>query len=125
MILHKLLFFRLPYKWASDGEGVRDISRGAEDGHSVMDRLENEVRAYNGYACIIFSICCVLRSQHRVLPRFKPNASIDTLFKSRHLPRAYLVLLENLLNTSTAVRPSCERILQGLHSGMVSTIIEP
>jgi hypothetical protein len=44
MILHKLLFFKLPYKYASDGDAV-----GSKVGEgNKMDRLENEVVTYPG-----------------------------------------------------------------------------
>lgn len=51
MILHKLLFFRLPYRYASDGDA--DTNRGnasAVDEADTMDRLEKEVLRYTGLA---------------------------------------------------------------------------
>lgn len=45
MILHKLLFFRLPYRHASDN--VEQSSR--RDGKETADQLEREVRTYPGY----------------------------------------------------------------------------
>lgn len=44
MILHKLLFLRLPYTFASDN--VEHDSK--RDGKEIADRLEQEVRAFTG-----------------------------------------------------------------------------
>ncbi|KAI0264595.1 kinase-like domain-containing protein, partial [Gloeopeniophorella convolvens] len=104
MILHKLLFFRLPYRWAAYGDrlgldGSSNTAHQEDDrGNNDMDRLEREVSAY---------------------PGFKSSARLETLFASRRLPRSYLVLLESLLNVSPPVRPSCEKVLAALHLGKV------
>lgn len=45
MILHKLLFFRLPYQWASTNDRPEDTSRNEEN---PMDKLEREVLGYMG-----------------------------------------------------------------------------
>lgn len=47
MILHKLLFFKLPYRYAadSDNEGSRAGGGGEAD---KLDRLEQEILAYPG-----------------------------------------------------------------------------
>ncbi|KAI0037215.1 kinase-like domain-containing protein, partial [Vararia minispora EC-137] len=92
MVLYKLLFFRLPYRWASDGDAKRD---GASEG-TAMDSLEREVRAYEG---------------------FKATPVLETAFKSRRLSHAYLVLLENLLHITPGMRPSCERVQSAVHRG--------
>jgi hypothetical protein len=103
MILHKLLFFRLPYRWAAYGDRPLDGFNHAsphEDGgdDDDMDRLEREVSSY---------------------PGFKSTPRLETLFTSRRLPRTYLVLLESLLNVSPAARPSCEKVLAAVHLGKV------
>ena len=104
MILHKLIFFRLPYRWAAYGDrpgldGSNTASPNDDDGNSAdLDRLEREVSSY---------------------PGFKSTARLETLFTSRRLPRSYLVLLESLLNVSPAGRPSCEKVLAALHLGKV------
>ena len=103
MILHKLLFFRLPYRWAAYGDRPLDGFSHAsphEDGENDndMDRLEREVSSYAG---------------------FKSTPRLETLFTSRRLPRTYLVLLESLLNVSPATRPSCEKVLAAIHLGKV------
>ena len=103
MILHKLLFFRLPYRWAAYGDRPLDgfsHTSPHEDGGkgNEMDRLEREVSSY---------------------PGFKSTARLETLFASRRLPRSYLVLLESLLNVSPVARPSCEKVLAALHLGKV------
>lgn len=48
MILHKLLFFHLPYTYASDSDG--DSAAGEGD---KMERLEREVLSYPGYCFAI------------------------------------------------------------------------
>jgi hypothetical protein len=103
MILHKLIFFRLPYRWAAYGDrpldGFSHTSPHEDGGQgSDMDRLEREVSSY---------------------PGFQSTARLETLFASRRLPRSYLVLLESLLNVSPVARPSCEKVLAALHLGKV------
>jgi len=104
MILHKLVFFRLPYRWAAYGDrpGLygSDAKSFNEDDEKRddTDRLEREVSSY---------------------PGFKSTARLETLFTSRRLPRSYLVLLESLLNVSPAARPTCEKVLAALHLGKV------
>jgi serine/threonine protein kinase len=106
MILHKLLFFRLPYRWAAYGDRPLDGFNHAsphEDGgdDDDMDRLEREVSSY---------------------PGFKSTPRLETLFTSRRLPRTYLVLLESLLNVSPATRPSCEKVLAAVHLGKFNPV---
>ncbi|KAH9174782.1 kinase-like protein [Lactarius sanguifluus] len=106
MILHKLVFFRLPYRWAAYGDrpldGFSHASPHDDDGKgSDMDRLEREVSSY---------------------PGFKSTPRLETLFASRRLPRSYLVLLESLLNVSPVARPSCEKVLAALHLGKFNPI---
>ncbi|KAF8189776.1 kinase-like domain-containing protein [Mycena galopus ATCC 62051] len=92
MILHKLLFFKLPYKYASDGDAV-----GSKVGEGdKMDRLENEVLTYSG---------------------FKSNQALVIQFETRRLPRAFLVLLESLLHVAPSGRPSCERVSIAIREG--------
>ncbi|GBE87646.1 kinase-like domain-containing protein [Sparassis latifolia] len=94
MILHKLLFFRLPYRHASDGDEQRD-------GRETADILEHEVASYSGFKC---------------------TSAHVTAFESRRLPRAYLVLLESLLNVTPAMRPSSERVLSAIREGRLDPI---
>ena len=107
MILHKLVFFRLPYRWAAYGDrpGLygSDTKSLNEDDEKTddTDRLEREVSSY---------------------PGFKSTARLETLFTSRRLPRSYLVLLESLLNVSPVARPTCEKVLAALHLGKVFSI---
>ena len=42
MILHKMLFFRLPYRYATEGEA------SARDESDKMSKLEQEILAYPG-----------------------------------------------------------------------------
>jgi len=113
MILHKLIFFRLPYRWAAYGDhpGLygSDTASPTEDddgkgNDNDMDRLEREVSSY---------------------PGFKSMPRLETLFTSRRLPRSYLVLLESLLNVAPAARPSCEKVLAALHLGKVTCFFSP
>ncbi|KAH9831148.1 kinase-like protein [Rhodofomes roseus] len=94
MILHKLLFFRLPYANSSDN---------TRSGREAPDQLEHEVQTYAG---------------------FKSSGSLMTAFESRRLPRAYLVLLEGLLNISPSIRPSSERVLGAIREGRLDPLRE-
>lgn len=55
MILHKLLFFKLPYRYAAIGDSNGEPVSGVDE-HEKMDRLEKEILGYAGYQ----SICTVL-----------------------------------------------------------------
>ena len=46
MLLHKILFFRLPYRFSSDGSGAAGDSKMGEG--EKMDRLQAEVLGYQG-----------------------------------------------------------------------------
>lgn len=97
MILHKLLFFRLPYHYCSDTE---DVSK-PKDGKEFVAKLEDEILRYAG---------------------FRSSSALVTTFESRRLPRAYLYLLENLLHVKPVVRPSSERVLVAIKEGGVSIL---
>ncbi|KAH7907633.1 kinase-like protein [Hygrophoropsis aurantiaca] len=115
MILYKMLFFRLPYRWASEGEAMDaagEVYQWAADGSAggdakrggaervseveKMDRLEREILGYGG---------------------FRSTPPLTASFEGRRLPRAFLVLLESLLNVTPSGRPSCERVLSALREG--------
>ena len=51
--------------------------------------------------------------------RFKSNPNLVSGFEARKLPRAFLVLLENLLNKTPLVRPSSERVAKAIRDGKV------
>ena len=51
MILHKLLFFRLPYLYAADGDANGEPV-GEVDDAEKLDRLEREVLSYTGFVCL-------------------------------------------------------------------------
>ena len=111
MILHKLVFFRLPYRWAEYGDrpglygsDTAPPNEGDYGKDNDTDRLEREVSSY---------------------PGFKSTPRLETLFTSRTLPRSYLVLLESLLNVTPAARPSCEKVLAALHLGLVRMFTPP
>ena len=56
---------------------------------------------------------------HAIDCRFKPTATLATTFETRRLPRAYVVLLESLLNVNPSARPTCERVLSAIREGRV------
>lgn len=90
MILHKMLFFKLPYRYATEGEAT------AYDEADKMDKLEQEILGYTG---------------------FRSTSALATSFESRRLPRSFLILLEGLLSINTSLRPSCERIVSAMREG--------
>ncbi|KAH9940700.1 kinase-like protein [Amylocystis lapponica] len=96
MILHKLLFFRLPYSHASDS--IASEKRGDKE---TADMLEKEVASYTG---------------------FKSSSSLVDTFQSRRLSHAYLVLLEGLLNVTPSARPSSERVLSAIREGTLDPL---
>ncbi|KAJ7135890.1 kinase-like protein [Mycena epipterygia] len=96
MILHKLLFFKLPYMYASDAEVGSKVDEGDK-----MDRLENEVLNYSG---------------------FKSSQTLAIQFEARRLPRAFLVLLEGLLHVVPSGRPSCERVSTAIREGRLDPV---
>jgi len=98
MILHKLLFFRLPYRYASGSS--ESTSALPED--EKLDRLEREVIEYEG---------------------FRSNETLQIAFQTRKLPQAYLVLLENLLTPIPNRRPSCERVASAIRKGTLNPVI--
>ena len=51
--------------------------------------------------------------------RFKSNPNLVSAFEARKLPRAFLVLLENLLNKTPSIRPSSERVATAIREGKV------
>jgi len=85
-----------------------------------MDRLEKEVLEYPGY--VLFSPFLVLMYMFVIINsrnRFKSTPTLVTGFEARRLPRAFLVLLENLLHKSPLGRPSCERVSTAIKEGKV------
>jgi hypothetical protein len=67
MILHNIVFFRLPYRWAAYGDrpglygsDAKSLNEGDEKG-DITDRLEQELLSY---------------------PGFKSAARLETLFTS-------------------------------------------
>lgn len=95
MILHKLLFFRLPYRYATDGD-TQDRPLSVNEESEKLQKLENEVANYLG---------------------FKSTPRMMTAFEARRLPRSFLILLETLLNIVPPSRPSVERISLAIKEG--------
>ncbi|KAJ3714285.1 kinase-like domain-containing protein [Lentinula raphanica] len=104
MVLHRMLFFKLPWKYASDGVGqdsdtpVGTELRNGNASTEKMDRLEEEVLAY---------------------PGFRSSPDLIKAFEGRKLPKAVLVLLESLLNPVPSKRPTCRKVKSALRDGMV------
>ncbi|KAG9311790.1 hypothetical protein JVU11DRAFT_8037 [Chiua virens] len=96
MILHKMLFFRLPYHYATEGE-ISD-----KDEVDKMNKLEQEISRY---------------------PGFRTTSTLLAVFEGRHLPRAFLILLEGLLSVNPPVRPTCERILSAMREGRFNPVV--
>jgi hypothetical protein len=46
MILHKMLFFKLPYRYATEGEASEN------DEADKMNKLEQEILGYSGYGLL-------------------------------------------------------------------------
>ena len=55
-------------------------------------------------------------------PGFKSTPAVISAFEVRSLPRAYLILLENLLTPIPSSRPTCEKVLGALREGKVGAI---
>lgn len=111
MILHKLLFFKLPYRYAADKEDSGSIEEG-----ETMTQLEQEIQTYSG---CVFLLQIHARNAYVGYVRFKPTSALVSAFEARRLPRAYLVLLEGLLNVNPTARPTCERVLMAIREGRV------
>jgi len=94
MILHMLLFFRLPYQHYS---GAKD---GRDSGGDI-DILEREVQSYQG---------------------FHSTPALLSTLESRGFPSAYLLLLEGLLHTKPQMRPSIERVMRGIREGSLDPL---
>lgn len=110
MILHKLLFFKLPYRYAADGDKDDNLSGDQHTGRrsrlgeaEKLRLLEQEVLDY---------------------PGFKSNPDFVTTFETRRISRNFLILLEGLLNKSPNTRPSCERISNALKEGKLDPLKE-
>ena len=50
---------------------------------------------------------------------FRTTPSLTATFESRHLPRAFLILLEGLLSVNPSLRPTSERIVSVMREGRV------
>ena len=83
-----------------------------------MGRLEKEVLDYPGLFFILF-FYFLFFLLIIFLFRFKSNPNLVSAFEARKLPRAFLVLLENLLNKTPSIRPSSERVATAIREGKV------
>jgi len=115
MILHKILFFRLPYQYAADGD--EGSNPGGANERDKMAQLEREIQTYSG--SVSFIVLAAGTGAHISDTRFKPSATLGTTFGTRRLPRAYVVLLESLLNVNPFARPACERVLSAIRERRV------
>lgn len=105
MVLHKMLFFKLPYRYAAEGDANGEpisVDRGQES--EKMEHLEREVLQY---------------------PGFKASPALVSTFEARRLSRAYLVLLEGLLHRTPSTRPSSDRIATALRDGKLDPLRTP
>jgi hypothetical protein len=120
MVLHRMLFFKLPWRYSADGAGKdSDTPVGefpdpyastnphikpkvrrppARNEAEKMERLEEEVLSY---------------------PGFRSSPALVKAFEVRKLPAAILVLLENILNPNPVKRPTCERVKSAVQEGKV------
>lgn len=96
MILHMLLFFRLPYHNSSDGSRA-----GQSHDNGDLEKLEREVQEY---------------------PGFRRSSTVSTVFEGRGLPQSYLWLLEGLLNRNSKKRPSSEQVLRAIKDGQLDPV---
>ncbi|TFK41747.1 kinase-like domain-containing protein [Crucibulum laeve] len=103
MILHKLLFFKLPYRYAAEGDADETAGTGRSDVNEAtkLQRLEREVLEY---------------------PGFKSTSALVTSFEARRLSRAFLVLLESLLNKAPGGRPTAERVSIAIRDGKLDPL---
>ena len=118
MVIFSFFFFFFLYRYAATGDADGEpISR--EDEFEKMERLEKEVLDYPGS---VFFFLFYLKKSLIFLGfylRFKSNPNLVTGFEARKLPRAFLVLLENLLNKTPSARPSSERVAKAIRDGKV------
>ncbi|KAF5377324.1 hypothetical protein D9757_008003 [Collybiopsis confluens] len=120
MVLHRMLFFRLPWRYAMDAEGIdSDTPLGTgvtfgngkpkirrpppRDEAEKMGRLEEEVLSY---------------------PGFRSDPKLVKAFQGRKLPQAILILLENLLNPIPSKRPTCEQVKGAVRDGKFNPLPE-
>ncbi|KAI0076545.1 kinase-like protein [Panus rudis PR-1116 ss-1] len=104
MILHKLLFLRLPYPSSSSPfSPFSNTSHPSKlNGRELADALEREVREYKGF-------------------KYTPSL-VKSFEEGRRLPRAYLVLLEGLLSVNPTGRPSAERVREAVREGKLDPL---
>ncbi|KAF7984448.1 hypothetical protein HWV62_14534 [Athelia sp. TMB] len=101
MVLYKLLFFKLPYRYAAEGDANGEASAQDLEEGEKMKKLEREIQTYAG---------------------FRMTPALVSAFEARRLPRAYLILLESLLSVNPAARPTCERVLGAIREGRLDPV---
>lgn len=112
-MIFSFLFFFFLHRYAATGDANGEpISR--EEEFEKMERLEKEVLDYPGLVFFFSKIIIIW-----YLFRFKSNPNLVSGFEARKLPRAFLVLLENLLNKTPSARPSSERVAKAIRDGKV------
>ena len=117
MVIFSFFFFFFLYRYAATGDADGEpISR--EDEFEKMERLEKEVLDYPGSNFFLFYSKKSLIYLGLYF-RFKSNPNLVSGFEARKLPRAFLVLLENLLNKTPSARPSSERVAKAIRDGKV------
>ncbi|KZV72056.1 kinase-like protein [Peniophora sp. CONT] len=96
MVLHKLLFFRLPYTYSS-GSSQHPLSE-----RSTLSALADEVRRYQGFHA--------------------GSTGEARALEARRLSGAWGVLLEGLLAVDPKKRPSAERVLSAVRKGQLDPL---
>ncbi|VDC03084.1 unnamed protein product [Peniophora sp. CBMAI 1063] len=110
MVLHKLLFFRLPYAHAS-GSSQHPLSE-----RSTLSALAREVREYTGFRAADLGRVAGNGNGGGM------SAKGERVLEARRLPAAWGVLLENLLAVDPLRRPSAERVLSAIHKGQLDPL---
>lgn len=77
------------------------------------------------YLLLFYSLSGTPYRTNISMGRFKTAPGLVAAFEARRLPRAFLVLLESLLNPTPAARPSCERVAGAIREGKVGSQLFP
>ncbi|THU97930.1 kinase-like protein [Dendrothele bispora CBS 962.96] len=153
MVLHKMLFFRLPYFYASSGggevmyppfldnEGPEEEVEGRENGGGKKDK--NGV-SFNNVASSVNvdhhlplprpniphrplserTTQDLLQAEILAYPGFKSSPRFRQVFRNRRLKENYLLVLENLLSVEPGKREGCGTVLRAVKRGLLDPIVE-
>ena len=118
MVVFSFFFFFFLNRYAAAGDADGE-PLSQEDEFEKMERLEKKVLDYPGSVCFFIFYSKKLLIYLGLYFRFKSNFNLVSGFEARKLPRAFLVLLENLLNKTPLARPSSERVAKAIRDGKV------